>query len=118
MTIFSYFFNLTFYKRNNAKILLIIFLCSHYYTIIFLIANSNFTKQKSIYKYIWISFIIIYLYMFIYIYIYSYIKNFLPGRILLFVPAFYAWINCHQSNIDVSVFVSCVIFHILSPLYC
>jgi len=84
MSNFFLCFNLTLCKRSNAKIiLLIIFLCSHYYTIIFLVSNiNNFTKQKSIWTYF--AYIIIYnyiyLYVHIYIYIYFYMNNFLPSR--------------------------------------
>jgi len=73
--IFSYFLNLTFCKRNNAKI--IILTIFYYFPIIiniFLVSSSNFTKKR-IYEHIWIYFIYKYicLYMFIYIYIYYYI---------------------------------------------
>jgi len=37
--------NLTFYKRNNAKIILLIIFC--FLIIFFLVSNNNFIKQKS-----------------------------------------------------------------------
>jgi len=52
---FFLFLNLTFCKKNNAKI---IHLINFYVLIIilsFFVSNSNFTKQKRIYKYIYIN---------------------------------------------------------------
>jgi len=73
-TIFSYFLNLTFLnltfcKRNNY--FFHYFLYFYYYTINFLVSNSNFTKQKSIYRHI--SYIIIYIYICLYIFLYIFI---------------------------------------------
>jgi len=67
---FLIFLNLTFCKRNNAKIiLLIIFLCFSYYYYFFLY-QSNFTKEKRIYEHI--LYIIIYVYIYLYIFLYEF----------------------------------------------
>jgi len=42
--------NLTFYKRNNAKIIFLIIFC--FLIIIFLVSNSNFAKERRIYEHI------------------------------------------------------------------
>jgi len=64
---FLIFSNLTFCKRNYAKIILIIFLFSNF----FLISNSNFTKEKRIDKHGHIFYISIYVYIYLYIFLYE-----------------------------------------------
>jgi len=49
---FLFFLNLTFYKRNNAKIILLIIFCFFIIIIVFLVSNSNFTKERRIYKHL------------------------------------------------------------------
>jgi len=39
----------------------------------FFVPNNNFTKQKDIYKYIWIYFVHNYIYLYVFMYIFTYI---------------------------------------------
>jgi len=72
--IFSYVSNLTFCKRNNAKIILLII-----FSLVLFFLHQTVTLQKkekymNIYRYILC--IIIYVYICLYIFLY---KKFLPG---------------------------------------
>jgi len=79
-TIFSYVFNLTFCKRNNAKIILLIIYCVLIIILLFFLYQTIILQkyiQKvyiniiSIYKHI--SYIIIYIFIYTYIYVYIFI---------------------------------------------
>jgi len=61
--------NLIICKRNDAKIILLIF--CFLIIIIFLISNSNFTKERKMNLYGHISYIIIYVYIYLYIFLYE-----------------------------------------------
>jgi len=79
--------NMTFCKKNNAKIILLIIFCVFIIISLFLYQTVNLQNTK-IYMSTYEHISYIKLYMFIYIYIllsiYFYIKKFLPGNIINF----------------------------------
>jgi len=72
------FFNLTFCKRNNANIILLIIFCVLIIIELFFLYQTVILQNKKVYinMYGHISYIIIYIYIYLYIFLY---KKFFTG---------------------------------------
>jgi len=81
--LFLIFFNLTFCKRNNANIILLIIFCVLIIIELFFLYQTIILQNKKVYinMYGHISYIIIYIYIFFYIFLY---KKFFTGFFIFF----------------------------------